>query len=105
MDEDVSSVTSEKRSSPTTEDPPPKRLKEDDDDPKDAHDGDDAKLCPTLKRSENHGITEYVSKAHNGFFGECFCLFALYLVSFCVSAGRLVFPDLYINIPCLLQAF
>ena len=27
-------------------------------------------LLPTIKKSENHGITEYVSKAHNGFFGE-----------------------------------
>jgi hypothetical protein len=34
--------------------PCPKRLKE---------------LCPILKKSENFGICEYVSKAHDGFYG------------------------------------
>ena len=74
-------IKSEKRFSASEDQPPVKRLKEE------AVDGTlgdvvDAALdsvgaskpaCPTVKRSESHGITEYVSKAHNGFFGEC-CL-------------------------------
>ena len=68
----------EKRFSASDDQPPVKRLKEE------AVDGSlgdvvDSALnsvgaskaaCPTVKRSESHGISEYVSKAHNGFFGD-----------------------------------
>ena len=76
----ISTLDSEKRSSPPPDQPPPKRLKENggesgnsdlETQPKsDAIGKESRPTCPTLKRSESHGITEYVSKAHNGFFGE-----------------------------------
>ena len=87
-EDSLSTIDSGKRSSSSIEQPPLKRLKEDEEDSNDrkpetdvkgdnGNDTDAAKdarpSCPTLKRSDNHGITEYVSKAHNGFFGEC-CL-------------------------------
>ena len=65
----------EKRAPPCDGQPPLKRLKED------AVEDDEGEqtsvtrpmkqMLPTVKKSENHGITEYVSKAHDGFFGEC----------------------------------
>lgn len=64
----ISNPDSVKRPSPALDQPPLKRLKEDEGVPK--NQGPEIrKSCPTLKRSESHGITEYVSKAHNGFFG------------------------------------
>lgn len=77
MDGDMSipAVDNGKRPSPPPDQPPLKRLKEDDDTLHDNEDkGSSRQACPHLKRSESHGISEYVCKAHNGFFGECsFC--------------------------------
>ena len=74
---------SEKRSSSSDDQPPLKRLKDEkaadlinDTQSNELNDAvvDDSsrtkQMLPTLKKSENHGITEYVSKAHNGFFGD-----------------------------------
>ena len=82
MNSDESSLKPEKRSSSPEDQPPLKRLKDngavkddgsendkDDINEDKSNDASQTKL-PTVKKSENHGITEYVSKAHNGFFGE-----------------------------------
>jgi len=91
-------IKSEKRFSAAEDQPPVKRLKEE------AVDGTlgdvvDAALesvgaskpaCPTVKRSESHGITEYVSKAHNGFFGILKHRISDFIVNEIDSAGNVV---------------